>query len=66
MKQLQDSDPCPVEGKHFGTKMEKVDASFLDWLDGQPWADRKYPEVVDYIKRNRKVIDMELREQGKI
>jgi len=64
MKPLNDNSPCPVNGKHFGKRMEAVPASFLDWIVGQPWVDAKYPEVVRYVEKNRKVIDMELEEQG--
>jgi hypothetical protein len=63
---LSDTDPMPVAGVHLNKPMEKVPASYLDWLHGQPFLRRKYPEVYDYIERNRKAIDWELRRQGKI
>ena len=63
---LTDQDLCPVAGQYHGKPMEKVPASFLDWLDDQPWLSHKYPEVADYITRNRKAIDQELKEQGRI
>jgi hypothetical protein len=63
---LTDKDPCPVQGQHFGKPMEKVPASFLDWMIDQPWASRKYPEVIEYIEKNRTAIDAELQEQGLI
>lgn len=66
MTPLTDKDRCPVSGEQFGKLMENVPAGFLDWLGDQPWAEKKYPEVVDYINRNRKVIDMELEEQGRM
>ena len=64
MKELQDSDLFPF-GKYKGTSMQKVPADYLDFIDGQDWID-KYPDVKDYIARNRKCIDIELKEKGKI
>ena len=66
MKQLQDNDPCPVNGQHLGKPIAEVPASFLDWLVGQKWCDAKYPTVVDYVRRNRKAIDQDLRAEGLI
>lgn len=63
---LTDKSPCPVQGKHHGKPMEQVPADYLDWLVGQPWCRSKYPAVDDYVARNRKAIDLELREKGKI
>lgn len=52
MKQLQDTDKMPF-GKHMGTPMQDVPASYLHWL----WAAGKKKEVktcpvADYIQRN--------------
>jgi Putative quorum-sensing-regulated virulence factor len=63
-KQLQDTDLFPF-GKYHGKKMEDVPADYLDFIHGQAWIS-KYPAVLDYIERNRKVIDKELKEQGRI
>lgn len=56
---LRDKDPMPF-GQHAGRPMQKVPASYLDWLDGQSWLSTKYPEVKAYIDHNRAVIDKEL------
>ena len=64
MKSLKDSDPMPF-GCHKDKPMEKVPAGYLDWFVGQPWAD-KYPSVVDYVNRNRNIIDKELKDAGLI
>ena len=61
---LKDTDPCPVNGTQHGKPMQSVPATFLDWIVGTSWCKRKYPEVFDYVERNRKVIDKELKEQG--
>ena len=61
---LKDTDLFPF-GKNKGIPMEKVPASYLDWMIDQPWSS-KYPDVVEYVERNRKAIDMELKEQGRI
>lgn len=63
-KELEDSWIFPF-GKHKGTPIGEVPADYLDWLDGQDWID-KHPNIKAYIKRNRKVIDIELKEKGKI
>lgn len=57
---LTDQDPMPF-GIHKGKPMEKVPASYLDWLHGQPWIS-SWPRVLAYIEANRKVIDEELGE----
>lgn len=64
IKKLTDQDPFPY-GVHKDKPMEKVPASYLDWVIDQPWIN-KWPEVVEYIERNRKAIDKELKEQGRI
>lgn len=61
---LKDSDPFPF-GTHKGKPMEKVPASYLDWVIDQSWIN-KYPDIIEYVERNRKAIDMELKEQGRI
>ncbi len=62
---LLDSSPCPVSGKHVGRPMGTVPAAYLDWLVGQEHLCRKYPEVVEYVAKNRKAIDQDLdKEEG--
>ena len=56
---LKDSDRCPIKGKHFGDKMEDVPASYLFFIDNQPWCKAKYPEIKDYVKRNLKALQDE-------
>ncbi len=62
MQALTDKSPFPF-GKYKGQPMEKVPADYLDWLMGQPWID-KWTAVVDYIERNRSIIDSELKDGG--
>ena len=64
MKQLQDSDLMPF-GAYKGKTMEKVPGQYLDYIHGQDWI-KKYPDVLDYIERNRRVINIELKEKGLI
>ena len=64
MKALTDNDLMPF-GEHKDKKMIDVPASYLDYIDGQPWIE-KWPQVRDYIKENRSVINQELKEQGRI
>ncbi len=55
---LNDDSPMPF-GAHQGTPMGKVPAKYLDHIIGKDWIGN-YPEVEEYIMRNKKVIDMEL------
>ena len=57
-KMLTDYDYMPF-GAHINKKMKDVPAVYLDWLSGQQWIGQ-WPQVNDYIKRNRKAIDMDL------
>lgn len=50
---------------HNGKKMQDVPASYLDWLDGQGWLERKHPDVKDYIDRNRKAINQDLEREDR-
>lgn len=59
---LTDEDPFSF-GAHKGKKMKDVPASYLDWLRGQKWLS-DWPQVADYIERNAKVIDWELRRKN--
>jgi|ERR1041385_3931961 uncharacterized protein (DUF3820 family) len=59
---LTDTDPMPF-GSHEGTRMARVPSSYLDWLSGQAWLAEKFPQVADYIQRNRKGIDEDLRRE---
>lgn len=62
---LNDHDPCPVNGQWKGKPMQSVPASFLDWLDGQPWLAKKHPDVKEYIARNRKAINQDLEKEDR-
>jgi len=64
MKTLTDNDLFPF-GIHKGRPMQKVPATYLDWLIDQPWI-KSWPAVEEYIERNRKVLDRELKDQGVI
>ena len=59
---LKDDDLFPF-GKWKGKRMDKVPASYLDWLADQDWIG-SWPRVLAYIEANRKLIDDELEEQG--
>jgi len=65
-KKLEDTDPCPVQGKNHGRRMEKVSDRDLVWMYEQPWLKRKYPQVHDYIVRMASAIpDLILREEDR-
>jgi len=64
---LQDIDSMPF-GKYAGRAMQRVPASYLDWLHGelaQPGKNLSVDKaaVLDYIERNRNCIDMELEKE---
>jgi hypothetical protein len=58
---LTDRDPFPTGKRFRGRPMEEVPAWYLDWFIGQPWAE-EYPQVREYVRRNRKALDLELTE----
>jgi uncharacterized protein (DUF3820 family) len=49
---LTDASPCPVRGKHHGTPMGQVPASYITWLMDQEWLEEKYPEIIQYYTAN--------------
>lgn len=60
MKQLQDTDPMPF-GKHKGTPMQDVPASYLFWLwtEGGKEHEVKTCPVANYIDRNILALESE-------
>ena len=60
---LGDNSPCPVNGKHRGRPMKDVPASFLFWLEEQPWCAKKYPMVAVYINDHRKWLEKEANDE---
>lgn len=42
--------------------MKLLSAEFLDWFRGQKVLMNKYPSMAEYITRNKKAIDWELRQ----
>jgi hypothetical protein len=66
VKTLTDESPFPFGDKYGGKPMRDVPAWYLDLaVDWRCTRDR-YPEVIDYVNRNRKALDAELKEQGRI
>lgn len=58
------TDTCPMpHGKHKGTAMQDVPASYLIWYDRE--ATYKAPEVIAYIDDNRDVLQIELKKQSR-
>lgn len=59
--QLNDDDKFPF-GKYLreGKTFKEVPAEYMDWLHGQKWI-KEWPAVLDYIERNRKAIDVEMK-----
>jgi hypothetical protein len=62
---LGDNDPCPIGKQWKGWPLKNVPSSFLDWFMGQEWR-FKFPALVDYVERNRKSIDQDLKREGRI
>lgn len=55
---LQDDSPMPY-GKYKGLPMEEVPADYLIWLVDNS---RASPEIIEYVKENREVLDKEIKE----
>ena len=62
-KILDDESEMPW-GPFRGRKMKAVPASYLDMIEDDLYFIKALPEVIDYIERNRKLIDRELKEAG--
>jgi len=68
MKCLTDTDPFPFRGsrtaKHdfYGVRMQDVPAWYLDLCVDWRVIRERYPEIIDYVERNRVSIDAELEE----
>jgi uncharacterized protein (DUF3820 family) len=58
VKQLQDTDPMPF-GKHKGSPMQDVPASYLHWLWSNGKEHDKQCRVADYIRRNLNALSVE-------
>ena len=63
VKELTDACLFPF-GSHKGKRMDQVPAHYLDWFDGQEWANQ-WPLVRKYIKKNRTVLNQELEDGRK-
>lgn len=57
---MTDESLMPFGPAHKGTPMKEVPSHYLDWLLGQPWWQKSWPAVHDYITRNKKAIDQDL------
>lgn len=55
---LTDTDPMPF-GKHKGTPMQDVPASYFHWLWGNGLAQDSTSPVADYIRRNKTALAQE-------
>ena len=53
-------------GKFAGAPMREVPAWYLDLAVDWRCTQDRYPEVIEYVERNRKTIDAELQEAGRI
>lgn len=60
---LQDSSPCPINGKHLNQPMGQVPAAFLNWFMAQEHLRAKYPSVVAYVIERQRYINAELEEE---
>ena len=52
-------------GKFAGINMKNIEASYLNWLNKQPWLEKQHPEVYEYIQKNMNAIEQELEELEK-
>ena len=61
-ERLEDDSPMPF-GIHKNERMDQVPAKYLDYIHGKEWI-KRWPSVLDYIERNRDIIDYELELQN--
>lgn len=50
-------------GKYKGQTLDDVPADYLLWLEEQDWVQEKFPKIVAYVMKNRKAIEMEVKEK---
>jgi len=60
---LRDDEPCPVGKVHKGKLMRDVPPDFLDWLYGQTWFRKKFPQCWAYVVNHRDVLGLEMTRQ---
>lgn len=51
-------------GKYKGQTLDDVPADYLLWLEEQDWVQEKFPKIVAYVMKNRKAIEMEVKEKN--
>ncbi len=59
---LTDLDTMPF-GEHKNKPMQDVPAKYLAWIWEQPWLEKKYIKVYNYIFNNKEAIELELGEK---
>lgn len=59
---LEDRSIMPF-GRHHGKRLDQVPASYLLWCLDQEWCAREWPPLIEYIKKNMKALELEVKEQ---
>lgn len=49
--ELTGESPCPLGKKWKGLPLKDVEAGFLLWFYDQSWAQEKYPQLYEYVKK---------------
>lgn len=57
---LNDNDPFPNWGVHARQPMRTIPSGYWDWMRGQPQLLKAWPEIADYIDRNKRSINQDL------
>ena len=47
-------------GAHKGKPLGEVPAEYLLWIADRPGAEGKWPDLIEYINRNREALEMEV------
>ena len=63
---LTDESPFPMRSKYHGVPIGELPAWFLDLAVDWRVIREDYPQVIDYVNRNRGLIDTELEEDNRI
>lgn len=59
---LSDTNVIPF-GQHKGKRLKDIPAAYLLWLLDEEWCRKQYPDLITYIRENKKLLEMEAWEE---
>lgn len=63
MNKLTDKSLMPF-GKYQGKILQEVPANYLLWMLNQLWARQQWPLIIEYIRANKDVLELENEDSG--